>query len=407
MTTESSNRSLAPDLARGLMLLLIALAHAPGFLGSWRSGTPLLDDIALFVKSLIADNQARTMFVFLFGYGLGQLAHRHHVRGGDWPGLRVLLRRRSVWLVLIGFAHTILLVPIDIVAIYGLALLLFTPLVRAKGTTLGWTTALTLVPATLLLAWQSVNAQLGVEAGAPVTFAQFMEPTYGAHLLANTTKPAQAVLGVVMVLPGMLLGIWAARRRFLDEPTDHRKTLRRAALGLLALALLGRLPAALLAAGVWSSASVPVHWAVAIAHDLTGFAGGIGLAAAVGLAAARIGDRPGRLTTALAALGQRSLTFYLFQSVVWLALFYPFTLGLHDRVNLVGSFGIAALVFAVSVVLAELMRRRGKRGPMEVVLRRMSYPRRQSAPEPHNAAPGAGEQHRRLFRGQADPTEAR
>lgn len=382
MTTEPvpTGRSLAPDLARGLMLLLIALAHAPGFLSSWRSGMPLLDDVTLFVKSLVADNQARAMFVFLFGYGLGQLAHRHHTRGGDWPGLRGLLRRRSVWLVLIGFAHTVLLVPIDIVSIYGLALLLFTPLVRATDKTLTWTAAWTLVPATLLLAWQSVNAQLGLEAGAPVTFAAFMEPNYGAHVLANVTKPAQALLGVVMVLPGMLLGIRAARRQFLDRPAEHRTTLRRAAVGLLALAVLGRLPAALLAAGMWHSNAIGVQWAVAVAHDLTGFAGGIGLAAAVGLAAARIGDRPGPVTTALAALGQRSLTFYLFQSVVWLALFYPFTLNLSDNVSLAGSYGIAAVVFIVSVLLAEWMRRTGQRGPMEVLLRRMSYPRATAQP---------------------------
>lgn len=382
MTTDPvpTGRSLAPDLARGLMLLLIALAHAPGFLSSWRSGMPLLDDVTLFVKSLVADNQARAMFVFLFGYGLGQLAHRHHARGGDWPGLRGLLRRRSVWLVLIGFAHTVLLVPIDIVSIYGLALLLFTPLVRAMDKTLTWTAVLTLVPATLLLAWQSVNAQLGLEAGAPVTFAAFMEPNYGAHVLANVTKPAQALLGVVMVLPGMLLGIRAARRQFLDRPAEHRTTLRRAAVGLLALAVLGRLPAALLAAGMWHSNAIGMQWAVAVAHDLTGFAGGIGLAAAVGLAAARIGDRPGPVTTALAALGQRSLTFYLFQSVVWLALFYPFTLNLSDNVSLAGSYGIAAVVFIVSVLLAEWMRRTGQRGPMEVLLRRMSYPRTTAQP---------------------------
>jgi uncharacterized membrane protein YeiB len=372
-------RSLAPDLARGLMLLLIALAHAPAFLSSWRSGMPVVDDVVLFVKSLIADNQARAMFVLLFGYGMGQLAYRHHARGGDWPGLRTLLRRRSLWLVVIGFAHTVLLVPIDIVAVYGLALLLFTPLVRARDKTLAWTAALTLVPATLLLAWQSVTAQLGTQAGTPVTLAPFMEPTYGAHLLANSTKPAQAVVGVAMVLPGMLLGIWAARRRILDRPTEHRALLRRAAIGLLALALIGRLPAALLAAGVWNSSSVGVHWTIAIAHDLTGYAGGIGLAAAVGLAATRIGDTPGPLTTAMAALGQRSLTFYLFQSVVWLALFYPFTLDLRDEVSVGGSYGIAAAVFAVSVLLAEWMRRTGQRGPMEVLLRRMTYPRRTGA----------------------------
>jgi Protein of unknown function (DUF418) len=74
------------------------------------------------------------------------------------------------------------------------------------------------------------------------------------------------------------------------------------------------------------------------AGRLTGFAGGIGLAAAVGLASVRIGN-------------------------------------LRDRASLAGSYGISAVVFAVSALLAEWMRRTGQRGPMEVLLRRMSYPR--------------------------------
>ena len=53
---------------------------------------------------------------------------------------------------------------------------------------------------------------------------------------------------------------------------------------------------------------------------------------------------------------------------------YPFTLNLRDDVSLAGSYGIAAAVFVVSVLLAEWMRRTGQRGPLEVLLRRMSYP---------------------------------
>ncbi|GAB3144756.1 hypothetical protein GCM10027290_23510 [Micromonospora sonneratiae] len=39
-------RSLAPDLARGFMLLAIALAHAPAFVDDWDLGPAALNTIA-------------------------------------------------------------------------------------------------------------------------------------------------------------------------------------------------------------------------------------------------------------------------------------------------------------------------------------------------------------------------
>jgi uncharacterized membrane protein YeiB len=133
-----------------------------------------------------------------------------------------------------------------------------------------------------------------------------------------------------------------------------------------------------LVSGAWTTGSVPVAWTAAVAHTLTGYAGGIGLAAAVGLLAIRIGRDRGRLITALAALGQRSLTFYLFQSAVWLVLFYPFTLDLRDDMGFAAAFGIGIATWILTILLAEWMRRAGHRGPAEIVLRRLSY-RRQSS----------------------------
>ncbi|UBU14655.1 DUF418 domain-containing protein [Nonomuraea gerenzanensis] len=363
----SSDRSLAPDLARGVMLLLIALSHAPAFVGDWNTGPAWLDATAKFVKSLVADNQARNMFVFLFGYGLVQLLAGQQARGTGWPAVKSLLRRRAWWLIVIGFCNAVVFVPIDIVAVYGLTLLVLAPIVRARASVLWWTGGLTLVPATLLLAWQSVVAQAD-----PSTIAEIMEPTFAAHLLAGLPVwPANTVVSTVMVVPAMAMGILAARRRLLDEPERHLPLLRRLAAAGLTVALLGRLPAAAMAAGLWSADSAAVSWTVAVAHDLTGYAGGIGLAAAVGLVAA--GLRGGRLTTALAALGRRSLTFYLFQALVWVVLFYPFTLGWHDDLGYAAALGIAVAVWVVSIVLADGMRAVGHRGLAEILLRRLTY----------------------------------
>ncbi len=366
--TTVTGRSLAPDLARGVMLLAIAVAHAPAFVTGTAFG--VLDGVAAFLDHLLAHNQARPMFVLMFGYALGQFAYRHQVRGGDWGSLRRLLRRRSRWLIVIGFVHGVL-VPLDIIAVYGLTLLMLVPLVRARDSVLCWTAALTLLPAVLVASGPTLLASAGA---VDIAGAGIMPADLGSHLLFGLQMwPVKTVLGTIDVVPGMMLGIWAARRRVLDEPERHRTPLLRVTVICLGVALVGRLPGALLLSGAWTS---PAPWAAVLAHTLTGHAGAIGLAALMGLVATR--SRLGPLTAALAALGQRSLTFYLLQSAVFLALFYPFTLGLSDDVGFAAAFGIALAIGAVSIILANRLHRTGHRGPMEVLLRRLTYGRRRT-----------------------------
>jgi uncharacterized membrane protein YeiB len=199
----------------------------------------------------------------------------------------------------------------------------------------------------------------------------------------------ETLLATIIVIPGMLLGIWASRRRVLDEPARHLPTLRTIALTGLTIAVAGRLPAALLAAGTWTTDAAGMFWVVGVLHTMTGYAGGIGLAAVVAVITTRV--RSGTVITALAALGQRSLTFYLGQSVVLLVLFYPFTLGLYDDVTLAGSCLIAVGMWCASVIIADIMRRAGIRGPLEDLVRRLIYRTTQRKVE--TAAKAKDEQH--------------
>lgn len=366
-STAVGDRSLAPDLARGVMLLLIALAHAPAFVTNWSLGFAPLNAVAEFGKYLVADNLARAMFMFLFGYALGQLTYRREQLGDDWPTIRKLHRRRGFWLLVIGFVHTAFL-PLDIVAVYGVTVLIFASMIRARDKVLLWTAGLTLVPAVLLVGWQGVMAQTG----AAVTSLP-MEANPLAQAATNLAWfPVETPFASIVVLPAMLLGLWAARRRVLDEPERHAGLLRRVAVAFLAIALVGRLPLTLIGTGLVPEVSGAGLWAVVLGHTVAGYAGGIGIAALVGLVAVGIGPRRGRLAAALAALGQRSLTFYLFQSVVFVTLFYPFTLDLSGRMGIAGAYGVAIAIFVVSVLLADWMRRVGYRGPAEILLRRLT-----------------------------------
>ncbi|MFC4118010.1 DUF418 domain-containing protein [Nonomuraea zeae] len=370
-----TTRALAPDLARGVMLLAIAMAHAPLFVETVGRGSALANEIAGFFHLLVVHNHARPMFAFLFGYAMVQLLAAQQRRGQDWAAIRKLQRRRGWWLVAIGFAHVAVLVPIDILAVYGLAAVLLAGLLRAKDSALLWTAAITLPAATLTA---GSGLWLAMSQGVS-TYSQGSIAADGAgflDLLATRLQgwPYVLAAGVISVVPGVLLGMWAARRRILDDPLHHRSFLTRTATITTALSVAGALPAALIQAGAWARPPGAALWLAALAQPFTGYLGGIGLAAIVGLVAIAAGRRRNRLTTAVEALGQRSMSLYLFQSVAFLAVFPSYGLGLQDDLGLAGAMGVATATWLASLGIAELMRRAAHRGPAEILLRRLANP---------------------------------
>ncbi|KAA1018240.1 DUF418 domain-containing protein [Pseudonocardia sp. EV170527-09] len=87
----------------------------------------------------------------------------------------------------------------------------------------------------------------------------------------------------------------------------------------------------------------------------------------------------------MVALGRRSLSGYLAQSVAFVALFPAWTLGLGAGLPLWAATLCGAGVWLVTVVVAVVAGRRGHRGPAEVLLRRLTYGR---APAPAHRPAG-------------------
>lgn len=384
-----AQRSLAPDLARGFMLLVIATVHAHMFRlvytggdGSYAlSGT--LDVTVTAAMSLFAENRGYPMFAALFGYGLTRIYLRRTAEGRDWPWVRRLLRRRGRWLVAIGLLHTVLLFLGDIIAVYGLLALLFTAMLRLSDRRLlahafGWMAAGTLVYSLSNTLYFGALAAEGAEASqVPATpLADLAVRVVGWPVFAP-------LLVAISVFP-FLIGVWAARRRLLEEPERHRSFLGRVAAVGIPAAVLGGIPYALVAVQVWDAS--PVAATAAFWLDmLVGYAGGFGYAALIALVAVRIGERRGVVADALAATGQRSMTCYLLQSVAWLVLFAPYLLDLAPGMSDATAVAIGAGVWLATVVLADLMRRAGWRGPAEAALRRLTYGR--PAPRPAPVSP--------------------
>jgi uncharacterized protein len=370
------SRALAPDVARGAMLLLIALANVHLYLYDRPLGVRLYpagptgaDRVVTGLQLALVDGRAYPLFGVLFGYGIGQLAARRS--GLPAPMVVRIVRRRGAWLVAIGAAHAVLLWPGDIVSAYGLlAVTLGGLLVVGTAVSLATTAALGTVLAVLLGAVSGLSSP---GATAPVASIAITDPLTAAA--ARVVEWAGGVLlsSVLSVVGAVALGAWAARYRLLDEPERHRDLLTRVAVGGLAVAVLAGLPLALAGAGVWRPGTEALLLVGAL-HALGGYAGGMGYAAAFGLLAVRAArGRPGSVLRALAACGQRSLSCYLAQSVAFAALLPAWTLGLGARLTVTQAAALAVAVWLVLVLVAAASARTGYRGPAEVLLRRLTY----------------------------------
>ncbi|GAA0224787.1 hypothetical protein GCM10010492_23690 [Saccharothrix mutabilis subsp. mutabilis] len=78
------------------------------------------------------------------------------------------------------------------------------------------------------------------------------------------------------------------------------------------------------------------------------------------------------MVTAIAACGRRSLSCYLAQFVVFVAVFVPYAGGLGGRPWGRRRPPVAVVTWAGTVAFAEALRRAGRAGPAESLLRRLT-----------------------------------
>jgi uncharacterized protein len=67
------------------------------------------------------------------------------------------------------------------------------------------------------------------------------------------------------------------------------------------------------------------------------------------------------------------MTCYLAQSVAWLLLLEPYTADLGGALGVAAAAAVGLGVWLVTVVAADLLRRAGRPGPAEALLRRLVY----------------------------------
>jgi len=239
---------------------------------------------------------------------------------------------------------------------------------------------------------EGLSGLLATAPGGEVTNAAlFGSPAAETYLLAVLARAGEWTLGVLLVpiaglglLAPMIVGMWAARLRVLEQPARHRR-----ALGLTAgigvpISVLGALPIALALAGMIELSAIAEPFA-AMLHAATGAVGGVAYVALIALLVTPRTVRPARsaepvrpggpISRLFAALGQRSLSGYLAQSVVFVIVFAPYGVGLGATASVAEATQIAVITWLVTLILANVLAAVDRSGPAEWLFRRAVYGR--------------------------------
>ena len=403
-TSFTGSRGLrypAPDVARGFMLLLIALANV----GSWVAGPEGLapstaDRTWAFMSALFIDQRAYPLFALLFGFGLATMVNRRMALGIDaycqqpTGGLRApsaaeldqareqaavdarrLVRRRGLWMVLFGLIHGAFF-PSEIIGTYGIVAVVFA----------GWFAhkhhkrQLAVCALVLLSQFEPVVlAMLFGSGGEAAGSAPVAAPTGAGESMAsalpwfvtNVNEWFFTALGAAfttMILPAAFLGARLADTDLIAHPERHRGLLTVAGIGGLALGALGALHELLVpltSAQSWAADSALIM--------VLGLAGGCGWLAVLALYAGgpTADNRLTGLKRLLSNVGRRSMTAYLSQTAMFAGIFViaPRLTGRSVSPGLVASAAVAVMVWLTTVVLCAVLERLGMPGPFESLLR--------------------------------------
>lgn len=398
--TQGNNpRYPAPDVARGFMLLPIALASV----GLWAAavGSRLfetrIDGVLTLLRVCLVDQRAYPVFAVLFGFGLMTMVQRRrkqyvdlavhglvqqgHVQLAPQSGVSIaqlfdrdatrtarrLLVNRGLWLLLICAFHG-LVFPGDIAGAYALVALLFASVIAKERyrriIVIGTVLAVLLLGALAVLG--AVAPELLTYASLPVVSLDYSP----IGLVSHTMLWAKVIVAVTVasfVVLGVGVGAYLATTSIISRPDENRLVLRATAGGGLLAAFLGGLPYALVEAEM---VSWKLQWWMLPLHQLSGFFGALGWLALLTLFAGALpmsGELRG-FRWVLCALGRRSLSFYILQSVLFAVIFVPLS-WYGARISELAGVVIACGAWGLALVMASVMERAQWQGPCEWLIR--------------------------------------
>lgn len=402
--TANPVRLYFPDVARGLMLLSIAGANATT---AWvktegaEMAAPvggvydnsLLDRIAVVFGCMFFHVRGLPMFATMLGIGIGMiatsLARREYPR---FAAQRVLARRYG-FLALFGAIHMIFLFTGDIMLFYGLAGLVLALVIGFRDKILLWTSGI-MWGISFLISILMFALDFTSEDFSGKNYADLMGSISGSsdgsasqyfnQIHAGLFSVPVSFIGLpfelmVLGLP-ILLGYLAAKRDIIHRIDEHRTLLWCWVATALVIILGLGLPLGLAEIQV-----IGGREALSELNQTLGMLTGPGIVAGLALAlnslqrrATDARARGGQVRTPavlwpLIALGKRSMSGYVGQSVLFSILVMDYGLGLTQNSGAWKITLMSVFVWGLTVLGACLCEALGKPGPLEWLHRHLSY----------------------------------
>ncbi|WP_066192517.1 DUF418 domain-containing protein [Gracilibacillus timonensis] len=376
--TMHAKRALSLDLARGLMLFLIILSHIPLFLYTIEpgvitkvAGSTALDHILNVLMEIMVDNRARPLFAILFGYGLSMIYRKQTERNGTNEAKRII-KRRCWYLILFGAVLAGVAGGQDILMTYGIAGLLLTPSLKKAHTKIKKYTLISTMICLVYIPflWGGIIAE-NQSYGLPIALTG--QETYFDTILERVVSiPIIPLFTHITfpIIPSVLMGIWLGNINILTEQQQHIKRLKLLTISGLTISLAGAIPLVLIN-DVWFPSLFTAGFAYGL-HIITGFAGGLGYAALFGLLGIFI-KKQGVMIQAIAAMGKRSLTFFVIHEVLTVMLLSPIGFDLGSSLTVTTSVMVGILMWLFTLSIAYLMEQRHIAGPLESYIRYLIY----------------------------------
>ena len=375
-------RDSFPDILRGFALFGIALVNIPLLAidpvlhNEGADLTVFSNASAAFVVMAFFQAKFYLLFSFLFGYSAHYVIKDSKANRGRWVG-------RSIGLVILGILHFSLLFFGDILFVYGLfGLLLLAFYFRKEKTLKVWVwviyvitgllfaafSALTLIGEQLLaLKGKTITRLDTANFSAVMTSTSFIESIGLRQELWLTAAPSAFLLQSPLVFVAFLVGVLAARKNSLGSSANP-STMKKLAIWGFSLGLPLQLFSAYLYVqnAVADTYSYGMYLSAISINFLTAPILSAGFVGLLWLISQKL--KLGILSSA----GKYSLTVYLSQSVVFATLFSGWGFGLFAELGVLPVTLIAAATWLVLAVLAHLVSKSGRKGPMETLLTNFS-----------------------------------
>ena len=367
---SQTNRDATLDLLRGFALAGVLLTFCITDVGAGANyQNTILDDIIDWPKYLLVENRMYTTLIIVFGIGFYvQLEKAKQKNVSIIPPFT----RRLLGLLLIGFAHAIILSTRDVLMFYGIAGLFLLPM---RKLTNRWLVAI------MVFIFIVVDPLVGFVANGYQVFGFPKPNNYLDHLQHNWkvfTLYHQIYPIYFEMLFHFMLGFIIGRTGFLQKITTDRILRRKLLIGSL-------IAAAILIPGfyfwlsqwfrhfviglpyMWQKITVAtgfrMMWQVLMIICVTLYATSL-----ISLWRTRRGKN---LLTPLAAFGQMTLSNYLIQSIILVP--YLLVFDKYDNFPPFSGFILFLITLGLQLVFSTWWLTRFTMGPFEWLLRSITY----------------------------------